>query len=60
MITPATKLVEYRVDFKRVANRRLVMGIADGVVKADGEEIFHARDLRVVLFRAEESEKSES
>ena len=46
MVTPETKLVEFIVDFKRVANnRRLVMGVADGVVKADGEEIFHAKDL---------------
>ena len=54
MVTPETKLVEFNVDFKRVANnRRLVMGVADGVVKADGEEIFHAKDLRVVLFQPE-------
>jgi len=53
MVTPEVRLVEYVVDFKRVVNRRLVMGIADGLVKADGEEIFHARDLRVVLFQPE-------
>jgi len=58
MITPETKKVEYIVDFKRVANRRLVMGVADGVVKADGEEIFHAKDLRVVLFKPEAEKKS--
>ena len=53
MVVPSVKKVEYIVDFKRVANRRIVMGIADGVVKADGEEIFHAKDLRVVLFKPE-------
>ena len=35
MVEPGVKKVEYIVDFKRVANRRIVMGIADGLVKAD-------------------------
>ncbi|GGD22459.1 bifunctional 3-hydroxydecanoyl-ACP dehydratase/trans-2-decenoyl-ACP isomerase [Pyruvatibacter mobilis] len=51
-IIPTTKLVEYHVKFKRVVNRRLVLGIADGIVKADGEEIFSAKDLRVGLSTA--------
>lgn len=54
MVVPSVEKVEYVVDFKRVVNRRLVMGVADGVVKADGEEIFHAQDLRVVLFKPED------
>lgn len=49
-ITPATKLVEYTIDFKRVMRGRLVLGIADGSVKADGETVFVAKDLRVALF----------
>ncbi|MCC2111046.1 MAG: 3-hydroxyacyl-[acyl-carrier-protein] dehydratase FabA [Hyphomicrobiales bacterium] len=49
MITPAVKLVEYGVDFKRVMKGRLVLGIADGWVKADGEKIYSATDLRVGL-----------
>ncbi len=54
MILPTTKLVQYVVDFKRVVMRRLVMGVADGVVKADGETVFTSRDMKVVLFRPEE------
>lgn len=50
-ITPATKLVEFGIDFKRVMRGRLVLGIADGWVKADGEEVFKASDLRVGLFK---------
>ncbi len=50
MVTPKTSLVEYGVDFKRVMRSRLVLGIADGWVKADGEEIYRASDLRVGLF----------
>ena len=49
MVTPKTKLVEYGVDFKRVMRGRLVMGVADGWLKADGETIYSATDLKVVL-----------
>ncbi|MAS07091.1 MAG: beta-hydroxydecanoyl-ACP dehydratase [Ahrensia sp.] len=51
MITPKNKLVEYCIDFKRVMRGRLVLGIADGIVKADGETVFQAKDLRVGLFQ---------
>ena len=51
MVTPKTKLVEYGIDFKRVMRGRLVLGIADGFVKADGEVIYKAADLRVALFK---------
>ncbi len=49
MVTPKTKLVEYGIDFKRVMRGRLVLGIADGWVKADGERIYTATDLKVGL-----------
>jgi 3-hydroxyacyl-[acyl-carrier protein] dehydratase / trans-2-decenoyl-[acyl-carrier protein] isomerase len=51
MVTPKTKLVEYGIDFKRVMRGRLVLGIADGWMKADGEVIYRASDLRVGLFK---------
>ncbi len=52
MVTPDVRLVTYLVDFKRVIDRRLKLGIADGRVLADGEEIFVANDMRVGLFTA--------
>ena len=52
MVTPDNTLVEYGVDFKRVRRGRLVLGIADGWMKADGETIYQASDLRVGLFQA--------
>lgn len=55
MVLPTTKLVTYEVNFKRVIMRRLVLGIADGLLKADGEVIYKAEDLRVGLFKAEEA-----
>lgn len=51
MVTPETKLVEYGIDFKRVMRGRLVLGIADGWMKADGQTIYTASDLRVGLFK---------
>ena len=49
MVTPSVQLVEYGVDFKRVMKGKLVRGIADGWLKADGETIYWATDLRVGL-----------
>lgn len=52
-MTPDVKKVVYRIDMKRVILRRLVLGIADGVLEADGRVIYTASDLRVGLFSAE-------
>ena len=49
-VTPDIKKVVYRVELKRVINRRLVMGIGDGVLEADGKLIYEAKDLRVGLY----------
>jgi len=54
MITPTTRIVEYVVDLKRVILRKLKLAIADGLVRADGQVIFAASDLRVGLFEAGE------
>jgi 3-hydroxyacyl-[acyl-carrier protein] dehydratase/trans-2-decenoyl-[acyl-carrier protein] isomerase len=51
-VTPSVKLVTYRIDFKKVIIRKLVMGVADGVLEADGKPIYEARDLKVGLFNA--------
>jgi len=50
MVLPTAKKVQYYIDLKRVIMRRLVLGIADGIVKVDGKTIFEAKDLRVGLF----------
>ena len=52
MVLPTTQRVEYIVDLKRVILRRLKLAIADGSLKADGEVIYTAKDLRVGLFEA--------
>jgi 3-hydroxyacyl-[acyl-carrier protein] dehydratase/trans-2-decenoyl-[acyl-carrier protein] isomerase len=50
-VTPDIKKVTYKIDMKRVINRRLVMGIGDGVLEADGNPIYWAEDLRVGLYQ---------
>ncbi|CAM5772376.1 3-hydroxydecanoyl-[acyl-carrier-protein] dehydratase [Labrys miyagiensis] len=51
-VLPTVKNVEYGVDFKRVFKGKLILGIADGWLKADGTTIYEAKDLRVGLFQA--------
>ena len=53
MIVPAVKKITYHIDLKRVIMRKLVLGIADGVLKADGVPVYAATDLRVGLFKPE-------
>ena len=54
-VTPKNKLVTYRIDMKRVIQRKLHMGIADGVMEVDGREIYSASGLRVGLFTSTEN-----
>ncbi|RMF17113.1 MAG: bifunctional 3-hydroxydecanoyl-ACP dehydratase/trans-2-decenoyl-ACP isomerase [Gammaproteobacteria bacterium] len=49
-VLPDARLVEYRLDIKRVIARKLVMGMADGELYVDGERIYTAKDLKVGLF----------
>lgn len=49
-VQPSTKLVKYVVDIRRVINRKLVLGIGDGKMYADGKLIYEAEGLKVGLF----------
>lgn len=51
-VLPTVTKVEYGIEFKRVMRGKLVLGIADGWLKADGNEIYTAKDLKVGLFQA--------
>jgi 3-hydroxyacyl-[acyl-carrier protein] dehydratase/trans-2-decenoyl-[acyl-carrier protein] isomerase len=55
-ILPSVQKITYKLDLKRVIERKLVMGIADGSVAIGDEIIYTAKDLRVGLFQADESE----
>ena len=52
-VLPENKLLQFRLDIKRVIMRRLVMGISDGKVICDGNVVFEASDIRVGLFTPE-------
>ena len=54
-ILPNASRVVYNINIKRVIERKLIMGIADGSVTVDGNEIYTAKDLRVGLFKQTES-----
>jgi 3-hydroxyacyl-[acyl-carrier protein] dehydratase/trans-2-decenoyl-[acyl-carrier protein] isomerase len=44
------KKVTYHISLKRLILRKLILGVADGVLKADGEVIYEAKDMKVGLF----------
>ena len=50
-VLPNASLVTYHLEMKRLIERKLVMGIADGSMQVDGREIYTATDLRVGLFK---------
>ncbi len=50
MILPTAKKLTYYVELKRVIMRKLVLGVADGIVKVDGNLAFEVKDLKVGLF----------
>ena len=50
MVLPTAKKITYVINLKRVIIRKLVLGIADGVMKVDGKVIYEAKSLRVGLF----------
>lgn len=52
-VTPSVQNLEYVIDIKRVIARKLKLAEADGQLIADGEVIYTAKDLRVLL-KAEE------
>ena len=49
MIVPTVKKLTYHVHMKRVILRRLVLGVADGFVTADGVPAYEALDMKVGL-----------
>ena len=48
------KKVVYGLELKRVMRSKLVLGVADGWLSADGNVIYRATDLKVGLFKQEE------
>jgi len=53
-ILPESTKVVYELDIKRLIERKLIMGIADGKVSVDGKVIYTAKGLKVGLFKPDE------
>ena len=49
-VLPDIGTIQYRLDFKRVMTRKLILGIADGQVIAKGKVIYNCENLKVGLF----------
>jgi len=45
--------VTYHISLKRLILRKLILGVADGTLKADGEPIYEAKDMKVGLFQSD-------
>jgi len=50
-VVPTVKKLVYGIDIKRIMRSKLVLGIADGWLSADGSIIYRAFDLKVGLSR---------
>ncbi len=53
-VLPNAKLVTYHLNFKRIIQRKLIMGIADGLMAVDGKPVYEAAGLKVGLFATTE------
>ena len=47
------KKVTYHISLKRLILRKLILGVADGILKADGVSIYEAKDMKVGLFQSD-------
>jgi 3-hydroxyacyl-[acyl-carrier protein] dehydratase / trans-2-decenoyl-[acyl-carrier protein] isomerase len=52
-VLDTVKKVTYQISIKRLILRKLILGVADGVLKADGEPIYEAKDMKVGLFQSD-------
>lgn len=52
-VLPTAKRVSYHLQVRRVIRRKLMLGVADGVLAVDGRDIYSAVGLQVGLFRDE-------
>ena len=49
-VLQSVKKVTYHISLKRLILRKLILAVADGILKADGETIYEAKDMKVGLF----------
>ncbi len=49
-VVPTVKHLTWQIDIKRMMSRRIGLGIADGIMRADDEVVYEANDIRVGVF----------
>ena len=54
-VLDTVKKVTYHISLKRLILRKLILGVADGILKADGKSIYEARDMKVGLFQSNDN-----
>ena len=52
-VLATAKKVTYHISLKRLILRKLILGVADGVLKADGKTIYEEKDMKVGLFTSD-------
>lgn len=52
MVKPDRKMLTYNVEFTRVIDRKIKVGVANGTVHADGDPIYQVTDMKVGLSTA--------
>ena len=50
-ILKGSKLVEYKIDMKKIIKRGVIVGVGDGIVEVDGKQIYSAESLKVGLIK---------
>ena len=53
-VLQTVKKVTYHISLKKLILRKLIMGIADGIMKADGKPIYEVTNMKVGLFISSE------
>lgn len=53
-VLPEAKKIVYRINVKRLIERKLIMCITDGTLEVDGQEIYVCNDMKVGLFGADQ------
>lgn len=54
-VLQVARKVSYHLNVRRTIVRKLILGIADGIVKVDGQTAFEIKDLRAGLFQPSSS-----
>jgi 3-hydroxyacyl-[acyl-carrier protein] dehydratase/trans-2-decenoyl-[acyl-carrier protein] isomerase len=49
-VLPTVSRLTWYIDIKRLISRKMGLGIADGIMKADDQIVYEAQDLRVGVF----------